>query len=358
MRIWFDILTPKQVNFFKPIIRELEKDKDNEILCTGRKYRELNELAALKGLNNIIYVGEHGGESLARKLEASANRTQLLAKIVEKFSPELLISLCSPESSRVAFGLGIKHLGFCDAPHAEAQSRLSIPLMNKVMCPYIIPAKQYTKYGISLRNLIRYKALDPAMWLLDDNEPMYHTHKELGLDPMKKTITFRLAESAASYLSQSDKSIPFRMLDELRSFTDNYNIVVLCRYMNQIETVRNTFDDKFIVLEKVVDGRSLLKLSDLFIGSGGTMNWECALLGIPGISYTPMKYRINEYLISKGMIARCRDNKKLPVLVKKILSDEKYRNRLKRKSEAELARMEDLRELTIKTIKGLLNHQA
>lgn len=353
MRVWFDILTPKQVNFFKPVIRELERDKENEILLTGRNYRELNELAKLKGLNDIIYVGEHGGESRSGKLEASAKRTQLLIQIVEKFSPDLLVSLCSPESSRVAFGLGIKHLGFCDAPHAVAQCKLSIPLMNKVMCPSIIPAKEYTRYGISISDLIRYRALDPAMWLKNDKEPNYYSYKELGLDPTKKTITFRLAESAASYLSNTDKSLPFRMLDALRTMNE-YNIVVLSRYRHQIDNVRNTFDEEFIVLENVVDGKSLLKLSDVFIGSGGTMNWECALLGIPSISYTPMKYRINEYLISKGMIARCGDNKKLPALVRRMLSDGKYRDRLKRKSKTELARMVDLKELTINTMKDLV----
>jgi hypothetical protein len=193
------------------------------------------------------------------------------------------------------------------------------------------------------------------MWLRDDKESMYHTHKDLGLDPAKKTVTFRLAESAASYLSQSDKSISFRMLDALKSFAKDCNIVVLSRYLNQIESVKKQFDEKFIVLEKVVDGKSMLMLSDVFIGSGGTMNWECALLGIPGISYTPMKYHINEYLIKKGLIARCRDRNALPKLVRRMLSDKRYKETLKRKSKTELRGMEDLRELTIKTMKALVS---
>lgn len=351
-------MTPKQVNFFKPVIKELEQEQKNEILCTGRNYRELTELASLKGLDDIIYVGEHGGESLTGKLKAGAKRIQMLIDVVEEFSPDLLVSLCSPESSRVAFGLGIKHLGFCDAPHAEAQCKLSIPLMNVVMCPSIIPTKEYTKYGINLRHLIRYKALDPAMWLRDDNELMYHTHKELGLDPSKKTITFRLAESAASYLSNTDKSLQFGMLDALRSIADDCNIVVVSRYLSQIESIKKSFYEKFIVLERVVDGRSLLKLSDVFIGSGGTMNWESALLGIPGISYTPMKYHINEYLISKGLIARCSNRNALPKLVRRMLSDERYRKKLKRNSKAMLTGMEDLKALTIKTISALVRENA
>jgi hypothetical protein len=358
MRIWFDILTPKQVNFFKPIIQELEKDRNNEILCTGRNYRELTELAALKGLDNIIYVGEHGGKSLSGKLKAGAKRTQQLIDVVEKFRPDLLVSLCSPESSRVAFGFGIKHLGFCDAPHAEAQCRLCLPLMSKVMCPSIIPTKAYTRYGIGLRDLIRYKALDPAMWLLDDKESMYHTHKDLGLDPAKRTITFRLAESAASYLSLTDQSISIRMLGALKSLAEDYNIVVLSRYLDQIVSVKKAFDQKFIVLEKVVDGKSLLMLTDVFIGSGGTMNWEGALMGIPGISYTPMKYHINEYLIKKGMIARCNDHNVLLKLVRRMLSDERYKKRLKRNSKTMLTGMEDLKTLTIKTIRTLVKEHA
>lgn len=349
MKFWFDVMTPKQVNFFKPLVDELGKRK-HEVLCTARNYRELNDLAKIKNFK-LLFVGEHGGESLQGKLRAYTQRIEKLIDIVDKFKPDSLISLASPEASRVAYGLGIRHVGFCDAPHAEAACRLSIPLMTLLMCPSIIPAKEFTRYGLRIKQLIRYKALDPAMWLRNGVAPIYK-HSDFGLDPSKKTITFRLEESQAAYLRGIDKSISLKMLRVLVNSFSNNNIVILGRYSEQIEALKDELASKATVVEKVIDGTSLLMLSDIFIGSGGTMNCECALLGIPNISYTSMKYHINEYLIKKGLIARCRDTAVLPRFVRKMLLDDKYRSSLKHKSKSELSKMQDLKKLSVKVLES------
>ncbi|MFQ5970266.1 MAG: DUF354 domain-containing protein [Nitrososphaerales archaeon] len=350
MKFWFDVLTPKQVNFFKPLVDELRNRKHN-VLCTGRNYREVGELAKIKNFE-ILVVGAHGGESLYGKLYASAQRVEKLIDIADKFKPHSLISLASPEASRVAFGLGIRHVGFCDAPHAEAVCRLSIPLMNSLMCPSIIPAMEFTKYGIDEKKLIRYRALDPAMWLRNGVKKIYK-HSDLGLDSSKKTITFRFEESQAAYLHGLNKSPAFKMLGVLVNSFDYSNIVVLSRYAGQIEALKKEFASKAVVIEKVIDGTSLLMLSDIFIGSGGTMNWECALLGIPNISYTSMKYHVNEYLIKKALVVRCTDAAALRKFVSKMLFDDNYRKSLKRKSKSELSQMEDLKKRSIRVLESM-----
>ena len=48
------------------------------------------------------------------------------------------------------------------------------------------------------------------------------------------------------------------------------------------------------------DGKFLLKNTDVFIGSGGTMVAEAALLGIPTISYNAVPNRIEKYLVKNG----------------------------------------------------------
>ena len=66
MKIWFDILTPKQIMFFKPAISILQT-QGHEVLCTSRNYREANELSRLMGLN-LLMIGNHGGSDLYDKL--------------------------------------------------------------------------------------------------------------------------------------------------------------------------------------------------------------------------------------------------------------------------------------------------
>ena len=113
MKIWFDILTPKQLLFFEPMIRQFQKN--HHVICTSRNYREVTKLAKLRK-SNLIFVGKHGGAEKYDKLNASTNRINQLSKIINNYLPDIAVSFCSPEASRVAYGLGIKHIAFSDSP--------------------------------------------------------------------------------------------------------------------------------------------------------------------------------------------------------------------------------------------------
>ena len=58
MKIWIDILTPKQLLFSESIIEKL--GKKHNILCTSRKYEEVTKLAKIRDFD-LIFVGKHGG---------------------------------------------------------------------------------------------------------------------------------------------------------------------------------------------------------------------------------------------------------------------------------------------------------
>lgn len=347
MKIWFDVLTPKQVNFFKLVVGEL-KNREHDILCTSRKYREVEELAKIRGLELKI-VGEHGGESLNGKLKASAERVLELADVIREFNPDALVSSSSPEASRVAFGLAIPHLGFNDSPHAEAVCRLCLPFMNKLMCPWVIPFKEFTRYGIAKNQILRYRALDPAMWIKDGK--CIYRHQDLKLDPAKKTITFRLEESKAAYRS-GIKSNSSSLLNALITYFRDCNIVVLCRYLDQLESVSRDFGNSAIVIDRVIDGMSLLMLSDVFIGSGGTMNCEASLLGVPNMSYAMHNVYLNRFLFSKGISYKCRSANEMAKLARKMLSDERIQKMIKSKSQMLLSQMEDPKKKIIRVLES------
>jgi len=69
LKIWFDILTPKQLLFFESMIKRLERK--NKLLCTSKKYREANQLAKIRKLKLSI-IGKHGGGDNYEKLQSSA----------------------------------------------------------------------------------------------------------------------------------------------------------------------------------------------------------------------------------------------------------------------------------------------
>ena len=359
MRIWFDILTPKQIMFFKPAIDILRKQKNNEVLCTSRQYREANELAKIKGLDLLI-VGSHGGADLYNKLYESTARVMELSKTIHRFSPDLAVSFSSPEASRVSFGLGVDHIGFNDSPHAEAVARLSVPLLTKLFTPSIIPLTSWTKYGISPKRIIRYGGLDPVAWLLprdstglgatssnftqyDDGGKNTGILEKLKTDRSKKSILIRLEESKAAYIANKKLvTQPIALVDfVVKHFGEKCNIIILCRYSDQISEISGRYKNKAIVLTDVVDGIDLLKNIDIFIGAGGTMTAESALLGRPTISIAPVHFYIDDYLKKTGLIKRAFTASRLVSLVNLFLNDKEQCALQEKKAREMLSEMED-----------------
>ena len=313
------------------MIRRLQKN--NKLLCTSRNYREVIELTKIRGIN-LVFVGKHGGSDKTSKLNASITRMNSLLSIVKKFNPELTVSFCSPEASRISYGLGIHHIAFCDSPHAEAVMKLSIPLIQRLLVPWIIPKKEFTKYGISEEKISQYKAIDASVIVKERSK------KDIKFNFLlkKKTILIRPEESEAAYVSDNGNRVT-KIIHEITKEFTNCNIVILGRYIPQINKLKREFGGKIIMMNKVVDGKNILKFVDVFIGSGGTMTAEAALMGIPTISYDAIPNYIEQYLVKNGLIKREKRPQKIIFLVKQILKSNNEKSR--RKAKKILDSMED-----------------
>lgn len=345
LRIWFDVLTPKQVMFFRPAVEKL-RHSGHEVLCTSRDYREAVELARIKKLDMEI-VGKHGGSDRYNKLVAGAKRTEELAGRVRKFSPEVAVTFSSPEGTRVAFGLGIRQIGLNDSPHAEAVARLTVPLMSRLLCPWVIPFSAWMRYGISRDSISRYRALDPAAWL-KQKDASHATE----IKREKKTVLVRLEESKASYIADNklgSASLIDAAVDELSQIAD---VAILCRYSDQIEYARKRYGGRARIVEEVFDGVQLIKSADLFIGAGGTMSAEAALLGLPTISIAPVRFLVDDYLTRTGLVTRTRSAKALARTAKKMLADKRYIEQYRKRAARALASMEDPTDRIIQAVSG------
>ncbi|TAK16553.1 MAG: DUF354 domain-containing protein [Nitrosarchaeum sp.] len=324
MKIWIDILTPKQLLFSEPMIRELKKK--HNVLCTSRSYDEVSKLAKIRNFD-LVCVGKHGGNEKFGKLEASINRIKKLSLLIDKFSPELAISFCSPEAARVSFGMGIKHIAFCDSPHASAVMKLTLPLIQKLLIPWIIPKKEFSKYGIDIKNIIPYRAIDASVTIKrsanqKNSLPFKNNHK--------KNILIRVEEEQASYTQKSKIIIP--IIKEIVNEFDGENIVILGRYVEQIKNLRKLFGKKAKILKMSFDGKYLLNNTDVFLGSGGTMTAESALLGVPTISYNAVPNIVEKYLVKNNLVKRETNPKKINSIIREFFesSNDNYRKRARK----------------------------
>jgi predicted glycosyltransferase len=299
-------------------------------------------------------AGEYGGRRLKEKLEASLNRALDLSKLVSDFHPDIVISHASPEAARVAFGLGIPHICINDSPHAKAVARLTVPLSQRLLTPKVIPKKSWTKYGISSDAIIRYNALDPVAWLRDAH-PDRTALDKLGLSGDKPIIVLRTEESYASYLSGHSPpsgSVVVSIVRELSStIDDEIDLVILPRYGSQISEVKRSVPDEVKVAEHVIDSLSLLSMSSIFVGAGGTMTAEAALLGVPSISCYPGETTcIESFLIRKGLVRKISDpvdiSREITEILKNLAS---VRESQAEKADSILSGMEDPVEVIYKS---------
>ena len=341
MKIWIDILTPKQLLFSESIVEKLGEKHD--LLCTSRNYEEVSKLAKIRDFD-LVFLGKHGGGDKETKLKASIDRMDKLSEKIKTFSPDIVISFCSPEAARISFGLGIKHIAFCDSPHANAVMRLTLPIIQKLLIPNIISKKEFSKYGIDEKNIIQYKAIDAAVTIKRKiNQKATLPFKNNN----KKNILIRIEEEEASYTSKSNKIIS--IIKKIAIDFENENIVVLGRYTKQIENLKKILDKRIKIVKMSYDGKHLLKNTDIFIGSGGTMTAESALMGIPTISYNAIPNIIENFLVKKSLVKRETNPNNISEYIKKIFESSKSGNQ--KRAERIRKQMEDPIQKLIQLIK-------
>jgi len=355
--------------------------KNNTVLCTSRDYNQVTQLAKIRNLKLVI-VGKHGGSKRHDKLNASLHRAKLLSTRIKKFLPDITISFCSPEAARVSYGLGVPHICFSDSPHATAVMKLSLPYADKLLIPWIIPKSDFENMGIDPKNIIQYKSIDAAQ--ITKRKVFFHCGTYIN-SRRWKTILIRTPEDEAAYLSKQSDVV--NIIKKIEKDFLGCHITVLTRYKKQADLLKKKFSKsvqnkwmenpdydksnprmksipknirtKFQIVSKVVDGKKMLLNSDVFVGSGGTMTAESALLGVPTISYNAIPNRIEDYLVSKKIVTRCMTPDEIVERISVVFAPTSYRGqgfepRRRMQIKKFVNSLEDPYPILLKTIKSII----
>jgi len=308
--IWFDLVTPKSVLFFIPIIKEIEK-RGKKVLITAREGKDYSEVVKLLNLYNMNFInrGEFGGSCLKDKLHASIERQKALMEYVTIYDIDKLVCLCSVDANRVAFGLGIPVINFYDIPLSDyntnfkkalPQARLTLPLSTKVFKPFVVPDEIFLRFSLDDEQIFDYSFIDPVIWLKNfepDFEYVKDVLKSYNLDLSKKMIIIREEEYKSSYV---DKKYPilYEALEEIYN-TTNSNIIIIPRYESAY--LKKEFPFAIVLEEKVII-QHLLAYADLFIGGGGTLNTEACFFNTPTISTRSFICHYDKYQIDNDLM--------------------------------------------------------
>jgi predicted glycosyltransferase len=110
----------------------------------------------------------------------------------------------------------------------------------------------------------------------------------------------------------------------------------------QAPVIRKRFGERVTVVDRIVDATSLLSYSSAFVGSGGTMTVEAALLGIPSISCFPgPKPLYIQYLERLGLVETIKSPQEIASKVHRILTEPEAFEGRKRDGKRLLKKMED-----------------
>lgn len=349
MRIWFDILSPKQLFLFTSLAKTL-KDLGHEPIITSRHYIQLDDLLERISRDwNVAKIGSWGGGTLEGKLRASINRLGKLLDHIIKLKPDIAFSSGSVEASRISYGLGIPHILISDTPHSPV-NRLVAPISEKVLTPWIISDDEWIDAGAHPKKIRHYRALDPCFWLRDFT-PSRDQLRELRLKE-GEYILLRMPETMASYLRMRDEQF-LNFIENLVKILDELKLVILCRYREQSRIIRKSLkDEKILVIDKPIFGQSLIYYSSIFIGGGGTMTQEAALLGVPAISIYPKELPTAiKFLVENGLILYYSNTEQLLRGIRKILEErDVIREESKAKAENLWRIMEDPKKRVIEEV--------
>lgn len=308
--IWFDLVTPKSVLFFIPIIKDIE-NRGRKVLITAREGEGYSEVVELLRLYNMEFInrGEFGGAELRDKLHASIERQKALMEFVTLYNIDRLVCLCSVDANRVAFGLGIPVINFYDIPlsdyqtnfkRALPQARLTLPLSTKVFKPFVVPNEIFMRFSLDEEQIFDYDFIDPLIWLKEFKADFSYVEKILkpyNLDLSKPLIVIREEEYKSSYV---DKKYPilYEVLEDIKSLT-NSNIIIIPRY--ESEYLKKEFPFATILEEKVII-QHLLAFANVFIGGGGTLNTESCFFNTPTISTRSFICHYDKYQIDNDLM--------------------------------------------------------
>ena len=289
MKIWIDLTNSPHVNFFADMVRELQED--HEILLTCRPLANTIDLLEMKRFEYHV-VGKHYGASKIKKAFGFPLRVFQLCCFLRRRRIDVAISHSSFYSPVVAQLLGIRSIYLNDNEHA-AGNKISFLFANTIMVPEFLSMDSIRRQWGNPKKVIQYPGVKEGIYLARLNKKTCDAVRQSGVPE----IFIRPEPWTAQYYRSA---INF-MDDLIISLKDRYRIILMPRGEQQAKHYRQarflgiTIPPEPLTLEAVASRCSL------FIGAGGTMTREAAVLGIPTISvYQDELLDVDKYLIEQG----------------------------------------------------------
>jgi predicted glycosyltransferase len=296
VRVWIDMSNSPHPLLFAPVARMLEEDS-HEVLVTARDNAQTVALT-LERWPQAEVIGTPSPPGRARKGVVIAARVAALRRWAKRSRPDLAISHNSYAQVLAARSLGVETASAMDYEH-QPVNHVAFRFANRVVLPRPFPTGRARHYGASPRKTIRYEGLKEEIYL-GDFEPAPRVLEDLGIERQRRALIVARTPPSGAWYHRGRNALFERILDRLAAREDCV-CVVLPRGAEDRRALAGRRG--LIVPKRAIDSRSLIHSADAFIGAGGTMTRESALLGVPTVSvYTARRPAVDVELADRGLL--------------------------------------------------------
>ncbi len=290
MKIWFDLTNSPHINFFRQLIEELQAE-GHEVIITCRPLANTVDLLDLYGMKYTV-VGKHYGKSSYKKALGFFVRVRQLRRFLKEAKVDVGISQSSFYSPIAGFLAGVPTIYTNDNEHA-AGNKISFLFANRIFIPEFIPKSNVVNAFVKENKVTQYPGVKEGIYL-------WKKYKGFKLDTSQlDKIYIRTEPQLAQYYSGK-----LNFMDAIiKDLKDRHQIVILPRTDDQADYYSSEEFSGVTVCRKPLPFEEIAKDCLLFIGAGGTMTREMAVIGIPTISvYQDELLDVDKFLIKEGIM--------------------------------------------------------
>lgn len=293
MKIWIEIANSPHINMFAALIRDLERE--HEVVITCRPLANTVDLLNLHGFRYSI-VGVHYGGKLSAKLFGFPVRVLQLRKYLAGREIDVAISQSSFPSPLAACSLGIRSIYMNDNEHALGNIP-AFAFASTIMVPEFMAMEKLRRQCANPKRVIRYPGVKEGIYLWELAARLENSSGN-GRKAKSRPLVYIRPEPWVAQYYKGGRSFLDALLLGMKDYVD---IVLLPRGKQQASAYSDRKFSGMKIVDTALDIADIAPTCDLFIGAGGTMTREMAVLGIPTISvYQDELLDVDRYLLRSG----------------------------------------------------------
>ena len=273
MRLAVDINHPGHVHFFKHLIWDMQ-EKGHQVLISSTCKEMAQTLLDGCGFG-YLDMGKHYDSLFGKLLKMPVGNLKLF-EAYREFKPDVAVAIAAIRASHAAWPKRIPCVSFDDTEHASMQIALYRPLSSSILTP-----ECFTKYLGPKQ--IRYPGYHELAYLHPKRfKPDPGVLEKYGISRNEKYAVVRFVSWRASHDTIHSGLGPRDKLKVVKELEKHARPIIT----SEVDLPKKLEKYKMTLPPDVI--HHALAGACLYVGDGGTMASEAAVLGVPSVYTNPL----------------------------------------------------------------------